>query len=425
MDEFLRYAEQVDPMWAVVLAAAALGILLVVRLWRSSFAYVLAGVLAFALVGGISAAGYYSYAYFEDQRRIEERRLLDERAEVLFTKTIEPDSVFACIDGSPAPAMREACERSLFAEPQRVAAAVAIVTRRIAFLHDALMFAAERDPSYAERIESMHNAVESDPFGFVAFVLSVEHGCTHEKCARFDMLRDPARVRENMRVRRLEAYLAKHSTNWRGSSESPAAPAPKTEGRTTSPIVTISEPAAPKGTTGEQGSAPAAEPVGAATNDPPKLPAILPLIPPPSAASVAIEPPAAAVAPVVSPAEAKDFADPPAPAETDAEPSRKKRGGEAEKGAAEGKGAAETAKSAARSGASTRAKPKAKARAAEPIAEPAARSSAEPVGGLPRVVPSDYVRDQEQQEETAAQTAVPAAGAPTPITPSQQNFTVN
>lgn len=406
MDEWLQYVQELDPLWAVVPVAAALGVLLLARLWRPSFAYLFAGLAAFVAVGGLAAAGYYGFVYFEDQKRLEERRALDERAARLFIKTVESDSVFACIDGSPAPAMLEACERRLFAEPQRIAAAVAIVTQRLVLLDDALAFVAERDPGYAEQIAPMRNAIESDPYGFVAFVLSVEHGCTHEKCGRFSLLRDPARVRENMRVRRLEAYLAKHSTIWRGTSELPADLTPTVGRNTSSPLVTISgEPTAAPAGSREEEPAHSAEPVAAATNDPPVPPALLPLVPPPSAASVAAEPPAAALAPVVAPAEQNNFTEPPRPAEP--APTKASKGNGAK--AAATRPIASQSKSTQASS---------KARSSD------ARRSSEPVAGLPRVVPSDYIRDAEEKEEASEQSAAPAAGAPTPISP-QQNFTGN
>ena len=54
MDEFLKAVQEIDPLWSVVLVAAALGVLLVAKLWRPAFAYIFAGVVAFAVVGGIA-----------------------------------------------------------------------------------------------------------------------------------------------------------------------------------------------------------------------------------------------------------------------------------------------------------------------------------------------------------------------------------
>ena len=47
--------------------------LVVVRLWGPSLAYVFADLIAFGLVSAVATAGYYGYVYFEDQRRLAER----------------------------------------------------------------------------------------------------------------------------------------------------------------------------------------------------------------------------------------------------------------------------------------------------------------------------------------------------------------
>lgn len=397
MDDVLDYVQQIDPLWSVVLVALALAVLVVAKLWRTSFLRILAGTLTVVIVGAIAGGGYYGYLHFEDLRRLDERRALDERADALFSKTIETDSVFACIDGSAAPAMLEACERSLFAEPPRVAAAVAIVTQRLAFLGDALAFATARDPDYAKRIESMRTAVETDPYGFVAFVMSVEHRCTPESCARFSLLRDPARVKENMRVRRLEAYMAKHATAWRGSSELPEDPTPTVGGQTTSPLVTIS---------GESRAVPAGKDAPSTADS--KESAVAE----PSAATSAADPPIAAMAPIIIPPSDAGFAEPQRTAAPVATTPAPAKGVAAAAPAA--KGAAAPDKGAPRP--ATQAKAKAKA------IDPAARRSSEPVAGLPRVVPSEYIREQEEKEAASAQSSTPQPGAPTPITPPQQNF---
>jgi hypothetical protein len=181
----------------------------------------------------VAAGLYYGLAYFDDANRLAERRALEERAAALLAQTVQPGSVLACIDGSPAPAMYEACERTLFAEPQHVAAATAIVNQRLAYIADAIRFASSRDPGYFERIESMRNAVESDAYGFVAYVLANEHRCTPDSCDRLGLLRDPARVKENMRVRRFEAFMVKHAMAWRDPS--------RTESSTSS-ILPVPEP---------------------------------------------------------------------------------------------------------------------------------------------------------------------------------------
>jgi hypothetical protein len=389
MDEFLEHMQQIDPLWSVVLVGVALAVLVVAKLWSATFLRILAGTLTVALLVAIGAGGYYGYSYFENLRRLEERQALDGRAEALFSKTVEPDSVFACVDGSPAPAMQEACERSLFAEPARVAAAVSIVTQRLAFLYDALAFVAARDPEYAKRIESMRNSIEADPYGFVAFVLSVEHRCSLESCARFAMLRDPAHVKENMRVRRFEAYMAKYAATWRGAHE-PEEPTAKA-GTSTSPLVTISAEPKPEPAESKPPEDGDAKEPGAAASEPAPV----------------TELPAAALAPIITPPADASFATAPAESKQEA------------KAAAPAKGAASAAKSASapeKSAARPPAPAKSKAK------DPAAQRSSAPVAGLPRVVPSEYIREQEEKPEAPEQSSVPQPGAPTPITPLQQNF---
>jgi hypothetical protein len=410
MDEVLSYVQQIDPLWAVVLVAIALAVLVIVRLWGSSLAYLFAGVIAFGLIGAAATAAYYGYAYFEEQKRIAERRVLEERAEKLFSKAVAPDSVFACVDGSPVPAMLEACERSLFAEPQRVAAAVAIVTQRLNFLGEALAFASDRDPSYARRVAPMLNAVESDPYGFVAFALSVEHGCTHEACPRFSLFRDANRVRENMRSRRLEAYLIKYANEWRGADAPASVPPPV---RTSSPVISVS----PDPTPVPSEAAAKPEPAPAVAAEAAAKPSAAP------ATAIVVDPPAAALAPILTPPSGQNFAEPPRPAEAPRPAPAKAATVAAPKGETkEAKGEAKTDAKAEQKAAP---RPATQAKAKVKSADPVSRPSSEPVAGLPRVVPSEYIREKEEKEEAAQQAAPRAAGAPTPISPPQQNFSGN
>ncbi|MCC6948233.1 MAG: hypothetical protein IT539_10750 [Bradyrhizobiaceae bacterium] len=406
MDELLESLQQIDPLWSVVLVAIALAILVIARVWGASLLKAVAVFVAVFAVGGVAAAGYYGYLHLEDSRRIEERRVLEERAAALFSRAVEPESVFACIDGSPVPAMQEGCERILFAEPQRVAAAVAIVTQRLAFLDEALAFA-ERDPSYLERIEPIRKSAESDPYGFVAFVLSVEHQCTADSCKRFSMLRDATTVKENMRVRRLEAYMAKYSAGWRGAAADEAGGAAAAPKPTTAPLVSISEPApAP-----EPAAAPAAA-AGASVSVEPS-PASEPAEKPAEAAPAAPQMPIAAQLPLIAPpSETTGFGDSPRPAA--AAPAAA-----AAKQPAEG---APAAKRPPQQPAQPQAQPRAASQAKAKAADPVSRRTNEPVAGLPRVVPSEYIRDKEEKEETETSTqAEGRPGAPTPIIP-QQNF---
>jgi hypothetical protein len=381
MEELLKGLQEVDPLWSVALVALALLVLLAAKMWRASFGRALALGTTAVVLAVVLGGAYYGYLHLEDTRRLEERRALEERAVSIFSQTMQPGTVFACLDGSPAPAMLEACERIIFIEPQRVAAAVAIVSQRIAFLSDALQFANKRDPSYHSRIESLRNSVEADAYGFVAYVMSLDHRCTAESCDRFQLLRDPTRVRENMRTRRFEAFMAKHGPAWREAAPAapvresplpPGAPRPSVSG------VTFGDP----------------EPSAAARpSPPPAQPAAQPQVTVPTAAIAPELTPPVETQPETAPAAATE----PPPAKSpqaakSAQPS--------------------TAKSAAPA-AAPKAAPKPKA-----ATDPASKRSSEPVAGLPRIVPRDYVRDKEE-EATAQASGQP--GAPVQIGP-QQNF---
>jgi hypothetical protein len=268
-----------------------------------------------------------------------------------------------------------------------------------------LAFVAARDPEYAKRIESMRNSIEADPYGFVAFVLSVEHRCSLESCARFAMLRDPVRVKENMRVRRFEAYMAKYATTWRGAGESeePLAKA----GTSTSPLVTISAEPKPEPAELKPPEGGDAKESDAAASAPPAV----------------TELPAAALAPIITPPADETFATQSAEAKQEAKAAAPEKGaGSAAKSAnapATKSAGAAAAKSA---NAPEKSAPRPPAPAKSKAKDPAAQRSSAPVAGLPRVVPSEYIREQEEKPAEPEQSSVPQPGAPTPITPLQQNF---
>jgi hypothetical protein len=392
MDDLLNALQEIDPLWSVAFVALALIVLLAAKLWRASFGRALALGATAVVLAVVLAGAYYGYQHLEDTRRLAERKVLEERAAALFSQTMQPGTVFACLDGSPAPAMMEACERVIFMEPQRVAAAVSIVTQRLAFLSDALQFASTRDPSYHTRLESLRNSIEADAYGFVAYVLSLDHRCSADACEQFQLLRDASRVRENLRVRRFEAFMAKHGPAWREAAPAGAVrESPLPPGGASRPSVsgvTIADPVS------------AGEGSTAARSSPPAQPAVQPQMAVPTAALAPEVTPPTEVAPEPTPAAAAEPT-PPVPPAKPAQPAKGAQPGGA-------------AKSAAPAGAPKIA-PKPKA-----AADPVSKRSNEPVAGLPRVVPRDYIRDKE--EEPATQVSGQTPGAPLPIGP-QQNFT--
>jgi hypothetical protein len=210
----------------------------------------------------------------EDSARRAERQAFENRAAALLARAAQPGSVLACLDGASDPALAEACERTLFAEPQRVAAALSHVRERLLFVADAVAYAEARDTTYLDRIKELRDDLEGDAYGFVAHVFATEDKCTPDSCTRFRILRDAAKVKENLEAKRLETLVAKHAAAWR-EPEKP--PVQKSEAPGPAPTAVT--------------AAPPAEPESA---DKP--------VPTPSAAEPAPTPPAASAPPAAAPA---------------------------------------------------------------------------------------------------------------------------
>lgn len=149
------------------------------------------------------------------------RSVLDARSAELTLRAIAPGSPLACLETVANATIEAACEKSLFASPETIAAAVAYVDARLTLLADGLELAA-RDRSYEASIERSRRAMEADRFGVVAHVLATR-GCTTENCPALKLLRDPGRVAANLRERSFDANVVLHAAAWR--SDAPAAPA--------------------------------------------------------------------------------------------------------------------------------------------------------------------------------------------------------
>ena len=152
------------------------------------------------------------------------RRMLDSRATELTLRALAPGSPLACLEAVANPTVEAACEKSLFASPEMIAAAVAYVDARLTLLADGLDVGA-RDRSYEASLERWRRAIEADRFGVVAHVLTTR-GCTAEQCAALRLLRDPRRVVANLRERSFDANVVLYAAAWRPDAAAPLAAAP-------------------------------------------------------------------------------------------------------------------------------------------------------------------------------------------------------
>src|SRR6202521_1556251 len=200
------------PTWLAVVGAFAAIVLLLMLFRPNAERDPLSLFAQFALVAVVGGAAFFGLNYLEEAGRLADRRGLEERSAALGLQTVQP--AVACADVGADKAPGQACERSLFAEPQRVAAGLSLARERLAFVSDALDYAT-REPAFVERIGAVRRVLEADPYGFVAFVLASDDKCTADACARFRLLRDANRVKENLRERRLEGLVAKYEESWR------------------------------------------------------------------------------------------------------------------------------------------------------------------------------------------------------------------
>ncbi|MBX3520588.1 MAG: hypothetical protein KF835_11295 [Xanthobacteraceae bacterium] len=199
------------PGWAV--AAGGFGVvLLLILLFRprgDSGVAVLAQLAVVAIIGGTA---YFGLKQYEDNSRLGERRAIEERAETLLTQVNQSDSVFGCLNAT-ATDLDEACEKIIFAKPERIASAVSLTANRIALLYDATVYST-RDPVFLDRFDHLRKSLEADPYGLVAHVLATEHKCIPDSCTRYRILKDVEKVKANLVSGKFDGMLAKYKESW-------------------------------------------------------------------------------------------------------------------------------------------------------------------------------------------------------------------
>ena len=162
------------------------------------------------LVGVLLAWALLDRSSIRDQ--IAERRALEARAADLTIRAIQPGSALACLDAVAGPAVEAACEKSVFATPEMVAAAVSYIDARVSLLSSGAGLA-ERDPAYRASFERQRRGLEADKFGLVSHVL-MTRGCAGTDCPDLKLVRDNSRILSGMRSRTFDAHVSIHSLAW-------------------------------------------------------------------------------------------------------------------------------------------------------------------------------------------------------------------
>lgn len=180
-------------------------------------------IVSFAAVLG-SAMLLVAYFGWIEQRRAIEARLSELRAQALGAS-----SMLACLEGA-GDAIEKACEQTVFATPESLAAANFYTTTRFDLLTFAARYSGPRTPDFDQAITALQRSLEQDPFGLTANTLVLRTGCTAARCDALAMFSENARVRENVRQKTYDVIVARQSVNWRTNAPTVASPAPPAAG---------------------------------------------------------------------------------------------------------------------------------------------------------------------------------------------------
>src|ERR1043166_3017792 len=213
------------PMWLAGAFAGLLLLFFLIALFRGGFGTVIGGLVRIAFLVLAAAAAWVLFNWVQERDRIEARRVLDQRIEELTARALAPNSVLGCLEPGLSDAVDNACEKELFAGPETVGAATALVAARWSLLGSAREYA-KRDPGYDARVDGLRRTLQADRYGFLAQVLSPREGCPGSRCEGLERLSDPTRVRANLAERTFESLVARNAMAWANRTHPPVAAAP-------------------------------------------------------------------------------------------------------------------------------------------------------------------------------------------------------
>ncbi len=247
------------PGWLVLGAALAVAVAVFVLLLRSDSLRV--PVLVLGLIGLLVVAYALILLY---ERKLDEQALQAEEQGISARATALDGALaasgLACIDALAE--MAASCEEVVFARPQSVAAARALVRARLMLLKDGEDLL-RRAPSadLAALLETWRQPLARDPFGLVAVVLREDFSCPDDQCAPARMLGAGSQAAANVSGRRFETLYAAHQAKW----TAPTSATPVESMPPTTPAAEPSPPAREAPSTPE----PAAPPVATESVDAP------------------------------------------------------------------------------------------------------------------------------------------------------------
>jgi hypothetical protein len=212
------------PLWAAGALAALFVVFCVLAFSRAGRDGAIGSVarIALVLVGAVLAWFFFDGTTKQDS--VAERLALEARAGAIATRATMPGSPLACLDAMAGDAVESSCERTLFATPEAMAAAVSYASAQIGLFTDVSAFVNRGNPGMAPLLASLRRAIETDRYGLVAHVLATRDGCTADQCPALALMSDASRVTNNLSQSTYDLYVARHSAAW--PAPGPAATTP-------------------------------------------------------------------------------------------------------------------------------------------------------------------------------------------------------
>lgn len=204
------------PIWAAGAASAVFLALAVSAIRRAGAVTSINVLFRVVIVAFAVYAGWFYIQRIERQEQAAQLRAWDERSAALLARAVAPGSALSCLDEMAGEVVEAACEKTIFASPEAVAAAVSYVAAKLAVLSERNERAQHADAAVAPELAPTLTALEIDRFGIVAHVLARQHGCTAEKCDAAAWFGDPGRVLANLRDRAFDEQVAKFAAAWNG-----------------------------------------------------------------------------------------------------------------------------------------------------------------------------------------------------------------
>jgi hypothetical protein len=199
------------PLWATVALAAVLASVAVVAIFRFGGRAVIGAAAAAVLILGL---GLVALDRLDAQDKADQRRAIEARIMALNAQALLPNSNLSCLDAAGGDLVHEACEKSLFAGPEQVTAALNYVGARLDVLREIAALPDPDETAYESLRTPIVRSLEADRFGLVAQVLVARDDCQPAACYAFDILPRRDRIVDNMKARAYDARVTQFAATW-------------------------------------------------------------------------------------------------------------------------------------------------------------------------------------------------------------------